>query len=120
MAQGQMGRMPYSWFYFDLVKNVSREKTVHACQIPQKLSEMLILSCTQPGDVVLVHFGGSGAELEVCKRLNRRFLAAEIDPTYHAIIMSRLHTGQIRDEYRLIKRTVSRHALALQPALWSE
>jgi hypothetical protein len=34
--------------------------------------------------------------------------------------MSRLHTGQIRDEYRLIKRTVSRDALALQPALWSE
>ena len=120
MAQGQQGRMPYSWFYFDLVKNVSREKTVHACQIPQKLSEMLILSCTQPGDVVLVHFGGSGAELEVCKRLNRRFLAAEIDPTYHAIIMSRLQTGQIRDEYRLIKRTVRRDALALQPALWSE
>jgi len=93
---------------------------VHACQIPQKLSEMLILSCTQPGDVVLVHFGGSGAELEVCKRLRRRFLAAEIDPTYHAIIMSRLHTGQIREEHRLIRRTVSRDALALQPALWSE
>jgi hypothetical protein len=34
--------------------------------------------------------------------------------------MSRLHTGQIRDEYRLIKRTVRREALALQPALWSE
>jgi DNA modification methylase len=112
--------MPYSWFYFDLVKNVSREKTVHACQIPQKLSEMLILSCTQPGDVVLVHFGGSGAELEVCQRLGRHFLAAEIDPAYHAMILNRLRTGQIREEYRLIKRTVRREALALQPALWRE
>jgi len=112
LAQGQKGRMPYSWFYFDLVKNVSREKTVHACQIPQKLSEMLILSCTQPGDVVLVHFGGSGAELEVCKRLGRHFLAAEIDPAYHAMILNRLRTGQIREEYRLIKRTVRREALA--------
>ena len=120
IAQGHKGRMPYSWFYFDLVKNVSREKTVHACQIPQKLSEMLILSCTQPGDVVLVHFGGSGAELEVCQRLGRRFLAAEIDPKYHAMILSRLHTGQIRDEYRLTKRTVNRAAVTLQPALWSE
>ena len=35
-------------------------------------------------------------------------------------IVSRLRTGQIRDEYRLIKRTVSRNALTLQPALWSE
>jgi hypothetical protein len=34
--------------------------------------------------------------------------------------MSRLHTGQIREEHRLIRRTVSRDALALQPALWSE
>jgi DNA modification methylase len=65
-------------------------------------------------------FWGSGAELEVCKRINRRFLAAEIDPIYHAIITSRLQTGQIRDEYRLIKRTVCREALALQPALWRE
>jgi hypothetical protein len=31
-----------------------------------------------------------------------------------------LHTGQIRDEYRLIKRTVNRAAVTLQPALWSE
>jgi site-specific DNA-methyltransferase (adenine-specific) len=60
--------MPYSWFYFDLVKNVSREKTIHACQIPQKLAEMLILSCTQPGDIVFVLFGGSGSELEVCQK----------------------------------------------------
>jgi DNA modification methylase len=42
LANGSKGRMPYSWFYFDLVKNVSKEKTFHACQIPQKLSEMLI------------------------------------------------------------------------------
>ncbi len=99
LAKGQKGRMPYSWFYFDLVKNVSREKTFHACQIPQKLSEMLILSCTQPGDVVLVHFGGSGAELEVCKRLGRHFISAEIDPFYHEMIISRLTTGRIEEQY---------------------
>jgi DNA modification methylase len=28
LANGSKGRMPYSWFYFDLVKNVSREKTI--------------------------------------------------------------------------------------------
>lgn len=92
MAQGHKGRMPYSWFYFDLVKNVSKEKTEHPCQIPQKLSEMLILSCTKPGDIVLVHFGGSGSELEVCKRLGRHFLSAEIDPKYHEIILDRINT----------------------------
>jgi len=118
IAQGEKGRMPYSWFYFDLVKNVSREKTFHACQIPQKLAEMLILSCTQPGDIVLVHFGGSGSELEVCQRLRRHFLAAEIDPEYHAMILDRLRTGRIHEVYRLSRRTVRTADLNLQPTLW--
>ncbi len=34
LANGSKGRMPYDWFYFNLVKNVSKEKTLHACQIP--------------------------------------------------------------------------------------
>ncbi|MDW8287236.1 MAG: DNA methyltransferase, partial [Flammeovirgaceae bacterium] len=29
IAAGHSGRMPYSWFYFDLVKNVSKDKTFH-------------------------------------------------------------------------------------------
>ncbi|HHV75835.1 MAG TPA: site-specific DNA-methyltransferase [Syntrophothermus lipocalidus] len=103
LANGSRGRMPYDWFYFDLVKNVSREKTYHACQIPQKLSELLIKSCTRPGDVVLILFGGSGSELEVCKRLDRRYISAEVDPDYHRMILHRLENG-VTEEYRLINR----------------
>jgi DNA modification methylase len=57
LANGSKGRMPYDWLYFDLVKNVSKEKTFHACQIPQKLAETLMLSCTMPKDVVLIRGG---------------------------------------------------------------
>ncbi|GIV22924.1 MAG: hypothetical protein KatS3mg025_0583 [Bacteroidia bacterium] len=120
MAQGHKGRMPYSWFYFDLVKNVSREKTIHACQIPQKLSELLVLSCTQPGDVVLVHFGGSGAELEVCQRLKRHFLAAEIDPAYHALIVERLHQGSIPPKHRWRRKRPISPGEGAQLSLWEE
>lgn len=93
--------MPYSWFYFDLVKNVSQEKTFHACQIPQKLSEMLIKSCTMEGDTVLVLFGGSGSEICLCKELERNFISAEMDTNYHRMIMDRLEKGFIDKEYRL-------------------
>jgi len=58
IADGNTGRMPYSWFYFDLVKNVSKDKTFHSCQIPLNLVEMLIKSCTMPGDDVFILFGG--------------------------------------------------------------
>lgn len=102
IANGSKGRMPYSWFYFDLVKNVSTEKSVHACQIPQGLAEMLIKASTVEGDLVLVLFGGSGSELEVCKKLNRRYISAEIDKGYHKIIIDRLEKGKVDDKYRML------------------
>ena len=101
IANGSKGRMPYDWFYFDMVKNVSNEKTYHACQIPQKLSEMLIKSCTMPSDTVLVLFGGSGSELEICKRLKRNYISAELDKKYHQMILDRLANGRIDAKYRL-------------------
>jgi len=101
LAEGSKGRMPYDWFYFDLVKNVSKEKTFHACQIPQELSAMLIKSCTMPGDIVLILFGGSGSEIEVCKQLRRHYISAEIDDKYYKMILERLSKGTITSEYRL-------------------
>ncbi|MBI5733451.1 MAG: transcriptional repressor LexA [Candidatus Kerfeldbacteria bacterium] len=101
LANGSKGRMPYSWFEFNLVKNVSKEKTYHACQIPQKLTEMLIKAATKPKDIVLVLFGGSGAEIDVCKNLNRQFISAEIDKKYCDIINDRLVSGRINQQYRL-------------------
>jgi len=101
LANGSKGRMPYDWLYFDLVKNVSKEKTFHACQIPQKLSEKLIQSCTMPKDIVLILFGGSGSEIEVCKFLNRQYISAEIDKKYHEIIIDRLKNGRINERHRL-------------------
>lgn len=108
LKNGSKGRMPYDWFYFDLVKNVSKEKTYHACQIPQRLTEMLIKSCTMPNDIVLVLFGGSGAELEVCKLLKRQYISAEIDKKYHELILSRLKNGRIEEKYKLQLRKIKK------------
>lgn len=120
LANGSKGRMPYDWFYFDLVKNVSKEKTFHACQIPQKLSEMLIKSCTMPKDIVLILFGGSGSEIEVCKLLNRQYISAEIDEKYHKMIIDRLNNGRIDVKYKLnIGKYENRHHEA-QPTLFED
>lgn len=114
ISNGSKGRMPYDWFYFDLVKNVSREKTFHACQIPQELAEMLIKASTMPGDVVLVHFGGSGSELDVCKRLGRNFISAEIDEKYYQMIIDRLDSGEINQKYRLMYKEEENQAEQLR------
>ncbi len=102
ISEGHKGRMPYSWFYFDLVKNVSKDKTFHACQIPLPLVEMLIKSCTQNNDDVFILFGGSGSEIVLCKNLKRNFISCEIHPDYYQMILNRLNNnGKIKDEYRL-------------------
>ena len=114
LANGSKGRMPYDWLYFDLVKNVSKEKTFHACQIPQKLSEMLIRSCTLPGDIVLILFGGSGSEVEVCKILKRHYISAEIDEKYHKMILDRLKEGKIEAKYKLRLRKYEKRNIKAQ------
>ncbi len=83
---------------------MSAEKSVHACQIPQKLTELLVKAATKKGDVVLVLFGGSGAELEVCKNLGRHFISAEIDERYYKIIQDRLQSGRVPEEHRLLTK----------------
>ena len=98
--------MPYSWLYANLVKNVSKEKTYHTCQVPQRLTEMLIRACTTPNDVVLILFGGSGAELEVCKLLKRQYISAEIDKKYYEMIVDRLKNGYIKKKYKLMLRQI--------------
>lgn len=104
LEQGKKGRMPYSWFYFDLVKNVSHSKSFHSCQIPEKLSRTLILSCTRPEDIVMVLFGGSGSEIIECGKLGRHYISAEIDSRYYELIKMRLRSGgEVPAEYKLFQ-----------------
>lgn len=102
IANGSRGRMPYSWFYYDLVKNVSKDKTIHSCQIPKALVEKLILACTKPDDVVMIHFGGSGGEIVQAKEMGRRFISAELEPKYYEMILDRLaNDGEISEQFKL-------------------
>ncbi len=105
IASGKTGRMPYSWLYFNMVKNVGFTKTFHSCQIPEGLSRTLIEASTKQGDVVMILFGGSGSEIIECKKLGRHFISAEIDKKYYDLIEDRLeHGGDVPAKYRLLNR----------------
>lgn len=102
IAEGHKGRMPYSWLNYNLVKNVSKDKTFHACQIPLALIELLINASTKKEDDIFIHFGGSGSEIILCKNMNRNYISCEIHPEYHQMILDRVdNNGQISDKYRL-------------------
>jgi site-specific DNA-methyltransferase (adenine-specific) len=103
LANGSKGRMPYSWLYYDLVKNVSKDKTIHSCQIPSGLVEKLFKASTSENDLIFIHFGGSGNEIVLAKSLKRNFISAELDKIYYKMILDRLKiNGNIPKEYKLM------------------
>ena len=54
----------------------------HPASFPEKLIEPLVLTSSQPGDVVGDMFFGSGTVGAVCKRLDRRYWGVELNPDY--------------------------------------
>jgi len=58
------------------------EKSVHPFQKPVSLMERLIAIYTNPGDLVLDPFMGSGATLKAAFRLGRKSLGFELNPEY--------------------------------------
>lgn len=90
LQNGSKGRMPYSWLYFDLVKNVSRDKTFHPCQIPRGLSKTLIGSCTKPTDKVLVLFTGSGNDVLSALELGTKVKTIDVNEDYCNLMKERI------------------------------
>src|SRR5574341_1116860 len=66
------------------------ENTDHPTQKPEKLLAKIILASTNPGDVVLDPFLGSGTTSVVAKKLGRRWCGIEIDETYCCLAEKRL------------------------------
>jgi modification methylase len=62
----------------------------HSTQKPESLLHRVILSSTQPGEVVLDPFFGSGTTGAVAKRLGRSFIGIERDAKYASIARERI------------------------------
>ena len=86
------GRPPRNWF--DLPRENSRSKErqygSHPSMKPLKLCERLLLVHSNPGDAVVIPFGGSGSEAVAAALASRRVVAFELDPNYYTIILRRL------------------------------
>ncbi|MBB4305649.1 modification methylase [Rhodobium orientis] len=63
---------------------------VHPTQKPEALLYRVLLSSTNPGDVVLDPFFGTGTTGAVAKRLGRHFVGVERDRAYADAAMSRI------------------------------
>lgn len=66
------------------------ENTNHPTQKPEKLLAKIILASSNPGDIILDPFLGSGTTSVVAKKLGRRYVGIEIDNTYCCLAEKRL------------------------------
>jgi len=65
-------------------------RKAHPTQKPEALLHRLLLASTNPGDLVLDPFFGTGTTGAVARRLGRRWLGIERDPAYAAAATERI------------------------------
>ena len=70
------------------------ENTAHPTQKSEKLIAKLILASSNVGDLVLDPFAGSGTTAVVAKKLGRKFIGIEQNPTYCAWAEYRLEKAE--------------------------
>lgn len=88
IANGECARL-YDWWNINQVKNTSKDKTNHPCQMP--LDVMLnVIGCLPDGVMVIDTFAGSGTTGVACKLLNVPFIGIEIDKEYCDIAKKRI------------------------------
>lgn len=62
----------------------------HSTQKPLELLKRIILTHTEPGQVVLDCFSGSGSTAIAARECGREFVGCELDPTYHQKSLQRI------------------------------
>jgi len=78
-----------TWFV-SRICGTFKERTGHPCQMPEAVLERIIRVATNPNDIVLDPFAGSGTTLAVAKKLGRRFLGCELSEEYAKGVRDRL------------------------------
>jgi modification methylase len=70
----------------------------HPTQKPEALLYRILLACTKPGDIVLDPFFGTGTTGAVARRLGRRWIGIEREPSYVKVARERIASTLPLDE----------------------
>jgi DNA modification methylase len=71
-----------TWYYARVCGTFKERTGWHTCQMPERLLGRIIEACSNPGELVLDPFAGSGTTLAVAKKLGRRYLGFELSKQY--------------------------------------
>jgi adenine-specific DNA-methyltransferase len=91
LSGNPLGKNPGDVWDITNVKSNHPEKTNHPCQFPLDLARKSIKAWSNPDDLVLDPFCGSGTSLVAAKELSRRFTGYELLTEYVDIANKRLN-----------------------------
>jgi site-specific DNA-methyltransferase (adenine-specific) len=95
------------WGDIHRLKHNSR-RVDHPCQLPPLLMRRLIALFTQPGEVVLDCFNGSGTTTLAAAQLGRRYLGIEASEEYHRLAEARhRELAEGLDPFRKVDRPLT-------------
>ena len=96
IANGSQGTNIYDWWNINQIKNVSKEKTIHPCQMPLEVMDRIIKLLPQ-GVNVIDPYCGSGTTGIACVNNNIDFIGIDIVPEYARLAEERIREVEIND-----------------------
>ncbi len=86
-----------TWYFARVAGTFKEREGFHGCQMPEQLLARIIRSTSNPQDLVLDPFGGSGTTLCVAKKLARQWMGFELSEEYAQYIGERLDRTHVDD-----------------------
>jgi len=86
-----------TWYFARVAGTFKEREGFHGCQMPEQLLGRIIRCCSNPLELVLDPFAGSGTTLAVAKKLGRRWLGFELSEDYVKRIERRLREAAVGD-----------------------
>ncbi len=84
------GKLPTDTWWHTIVPSKGKERTGYPTQKPEALAERIIRASSQPGDLLLDPFAGSGTFGMVAAKLRRRFVLVDDNPDAIEVMRQRL------------------------------
>ena len=93
--KAEKGKLPTDTWWHTIVGTNSKEKTGYPTQKPLGVLERIVRASSNPGDMVLDFFAGSGTTGAACLKLDRKFILVDSNPQAIEVMRKRFANEDI-------------------------
>lgn len=100
--KAERGKLPTDVWWHTIVSPTGKEKTGYATQKPLGILRRIIQASSNPGDLVMDFFAGSGTTGAACLDLGRRFLLVDENPQAFEVMRKRFGQSLLGESVRFV------------------